>query len=159
MTTPQVTVILEKSIQLMTRGYTCAEAALQVLIEEAGLGITPCQWAAAGYMGAIKSGKTICGCLFGGTVFLGYLQGINRDPMPEIENEQRSHVIASVENLFRGFIEQFGDTDCFTLTGCDWGNRRDVVRYFKEEVYTKTCYRFMQYVLGYCMNLVTSHEA
>ena len=149
----------DKSIQLMEKGYTCAEATLRVLMQEMGWDDTRYQWAAAGYTGAIKSGKTICGCLFGGTVFLGFLQGSGTTQLPGIENDKRSQAIASVEQLYQGFIEQFGDTDCYKLTGCDWGNRRDVVRYFKEEVYQNTCYRFMQYVLSKCLNqAITDHD-
>ena len=87
MTADQLAKLQENAIQLMTEGYTCAEATLLVLMEEMGWDPAPVQWVTAGYMGAIKSGKTICGCLFGGTCFLGYLQGFNTGQLPGIENE------------------------------------------------------------------------
>jgi len=36
-----------------------------VLREDTGWDATPYQWATAGYAGAIRSGKTICGVIFG----------------------------------------------------------------------------------------------
>ena len=153
MASKQLTPMLEKSIQLMEQWYTCAEASLRVLLEAVSCDSASYQWAAAGYMGAITSGKTICGCLFGGTIFLGLVEGLKIDQLPVIGGENRSHAIASVEHLYQGFIERFGDTDCYRLTGVDWGNREDTVRYFKEEIYQETCYKFMQYVLGFCLDL------
>ena len=157
MSTEQLASIQKKSILLMEEGYTCAEAILRVLLEAIGWDDAPSQWATAGYVGAITSGKTICGCLFGGTAFLGYLQGLNTSRLPDIENDNRTRAIASVEKLYQGFIEQFGDTDCYKLTGCDWGNRRDVVRYYKEEVYTETCYKYIQYVLTKCVEQINAN--
>jgi hypothetical protein len=156
MTTKKLDSLQDKSIQLMEQGYTCAEASLRVLLEAAGCNEPAHHWTAAGYMGAITSGKTICGCVFGGTVFLGLVHGLKTSQLPVIGGEKRSQAVASVEQFYLGFIERFGDTDCFKLTGIDWGNRKDVVRYFKEEVYQDTCYRFMQYVLSSCLDLSTT---
>ena len=150
--------IWEKSIQLMAEGYTCAESALRVLLEEIGCDDGSCQWSTAGYMGAIKSGKTICGCLFGATVFLGYFHRLSTSQLPEVDDEKRTQAIASVEQLYLGFIEQFGDTDCYKLSGCDWSIRKDIVRYLKDEVYTDTCYKYMRYVLAQCMEQVTGYN-
>ena len=91
-------------------------------------------------MGAIETGKTNCGILIGGVVYLGYLSGINATAAPEVKDEKRKAAIASVRGLYQGFIEKFGDTDCKTLTGCDWSKKEDVKRYYKEKIYQNTCY-------------------
>jgi len=124
---------------------------LQVLREIMGWDAVPYQWATAGYMGAIDSGKTICGFLFGGSVFLGYLSGAKAAEAPTLENENRARAIASVKGLFQGFIERFGTTDCRMLTGCDFSQKPDVGRYFKERIYENTCYRQFNYVLRHCL--------
>lgn len=111
----------------------------------------PYQWAAAGYMGAIDSGKTICGFLFGGAVFLGYLSGEKATEAPALEDRGRARAIASVKGLFQGFIERFGTTDCRMLTGCDFSQKTDVRRYFKEKIYENTCYLQFDYVLKQCL--------
>lgn len=103
-------------------------------------------------MGAIKTGRTICGTLFGGTVFLGYRHGENATDVPGIGDERRFQAIESVQLLFRGFIEHFGDTDCRALTGCDWSNEEDVRRYFKGEVYKEKCFVYFDYVLAQCLD-------
>lgn len=124
---------------------------MQVLRETSGWDAIPYQWAAAGYMGAIDSGKTICGFLFGGAVYLGYLSGKNATAAPAVKDPGRAWAIASVKGLFQGFIERFGTTDCCTLTGCNFSQKTDVRRYFKEKVYEHTCYRQFDYVLKHCL--------
>ena len=116
----------------------------------AGLDPVPCQWAAAGYEGAIVSGRTICGTLFGGTVFLGYLHGKDASQAPEFEDAARKAAISSVNGLFRGFLERFNDTDCQRLTGCDWSKKEDRERYMRDELWKHICSRFFEYVLEYC---------
>ena len=111
----------------------------------------PYQWPAAGYSGAIASGKTICGTLFGGTAFLGYLHGENASTAPAPEGQKRNQAIESVKELYQGFIERFGDTDCQTLTGCDWSKEEDIKRYREEEVYKETCFLYFEYVLSKCL--------
>jgi hypothetical protein len=96
------------------------------------------------------SGKTTCGILFGATIYLGYLNGINATDAPELRNRRRKRAIESVEDLFNGFTERFGQTDCQTLTGCDWTRKKDVKRYFKEEVYKDTCFQQFEYVVEKC---------
>jgi hypothetical protein len=124
---------------------------LQVLRENKAWDSIPYQWATAGYMGAIDSGKTICGFLFGGAVFLGYLSGAKAIGAPGLKDPGRARAIASVKGLFQGFIERFGTTDCCTLTGCDFSRKTDVRRYFKEKIYANTCYRQFDYVLRQCL--------
>jgi hypothetical protein len=102
-------------------------------------------------MGAIESGKTICGILFGGAIYLGYLSGVDATGAPEVKDSKRTQAIASVRDLFQGFIDKFGNTDCKALTGCDWSKKEDISRYFKEEIYKGTCYPQFEYVLSQCL--------
>ena len=120
--------------------------------EKMGWDPSPYQWAATGYSGAIGSGRTICGFLFGGAVTLGYLHGTNATRAPDINDEKRTQAIKAVNELFRGFMERFGDTDCQTLTGCNFSIKEDQERYRKEEVYKDKCFHFFEYVLGQCLD-------
>lgn len=122
-----------------------------MLREDSGLGATPYQWATVGYMGAINSGKTMCGVLFGGSIFLGFLNSIGSTDAPKIDDERRLNAIKSVNELFNGFINEFDKTDCTSLTGCDWSKEQDVKRYFKDEIYKNTCYRQFEYVVKRCI--------
>ena len=54
----------------------------------------------------------------------------------------------------RGFVERFGDTDCQTLTGCDWSKEEDIARYKEEKTYKETCLNFLGYVLESCLDQV-----
>lgn len=131
---------------------------LQVLRESEGWDAIPCQWAAAGYMGAIGTGQTICGALFGGAVFLGYLQGADAARAPAVDDSRRKQAIESVRRLFQGFIEQFGSTDCRMLTGCDWSRKEDRQRYFKEKIYQDKCYVYLENVLESCLQKTDSRD-
>ena len=103
-------------------------------------------------MGAIDSGKTICGILFGGSIYLGFLNGKDATDAPELKDKRRLNAIKSVNELFKGFINQFGESDCKTLTGCDWSKKEDIKRYFKDQIYKDTCYRQFEYVVEKCIN-------
>lgn len=141
-----------KGIQLMVDKFTWAEAIFQVLRENAGWDATPYQWATAGYAGAISSGKTICGILFGGAIYLGFLNGIDSNDAPKLKDEGRLNAIKSVNELFNGFINKYGKTDCSSLTGCDWSKEEDIQRYYKDEIYKDTCFRQFEYVVEKCIS-------
>ena len=102
-------------------------------------------------MGAINSGKTICGVLFGGSIYIGFLNGKDASDAPKLKDERRLNAIKAVNELFNGFIDQFGVTDCTSLTGCDWSKKEDIERYFNDEVYKETCYRQFKYVVKRCI--------
>lgn len=97
------------------------------------------------------SGKTTCGILFGATIYLGCLNGLNATDAPELRDRRRKRAIESVEDLFKGFAKRFGHTDCRTLTGCDWTKKKDRNRYFQEEVYKDTCFHQFEYVVEKCI--------
>jgi hypothetical protein len=122
------------------------------LREDTGWDATPYQWATAGYMGAINSGKTICGVLFGASIYLGFLNGKDATDAPKLKDEGRLNAIKSVNDLFNGFTNQFGETDCTALTGCDWSKKEDIKRYFKDEIYKDICFRQFEYVVEKCIN-------
>ncbi len=119
-----------------------------------GFDAVPCQWAAAGYLGAIESGQTICGQLFGAAVFLGYLSGENAEEGPGVKDEQRIRAIESVSGLFKGFLDKFGSSDCQTLIGCNYGKKEDRERFRAEKIYERACMPQLEYVLSYCLDHV-----
>jgi hypothetical protein len=122
------------------------------LRENTGWGATPYQWATAGYAGAINSGKTTCGILFGASIYIGFLNGMDATDAPELMDAKRLKAINSVNELFNGFINRFAETDCTTLTGCNWSKKDDVKRYFKDEIYKDTCFRQFEYVVEKCIS-------
>ena len=80
--------------------------------EDTGWDATPYQWATAGYMGAINSGKTICGILFGASIYLGFLNGFDATDAPKVKDERRLNAIKSVNELFNGFQFEYVVEKC-----------------------------------------------
>jgi hypothetical protein len=124
---------------------------LQVLQENKDWDPAPFQWATVGYSGAINSGKTICGTLFGSAVFLGHLYGKAGKSLPGVNDDKRTKAIESTNKLFNGFIERFGHTDCRELTNCDFSKKEEVEKYRANEVYKDTCFHQLDYVLTHCL--------
>ncbi len=102
------------------------------------------------------SGSTTCGTLVGGTVFLGYFHGTDATQAPEVKGERRSQAIRSVGELYHGFIEQFGDTDCQTLTGCDWSTEEGRAKYGEESIFQSRCVNYLRHVLEQCRDEMTA---
>ena len=83
---------------------------------------------------------------------MGYLHGTDATRAPDVKDKRRIGAIESVKSLFNGFMEQFEDTDCQTITGCDWSKKEDRKRYFKDKVYKDKCYKYVEYVLARCLD-------
>ena len=77
---------------------------------------------------------------------------MDKTDAPKIDDEGRLNAIKSVNDLFNRFINQFGTTDCYTLTGCDWSNEEDAQRYYKDEIYKDTCFKQFEYVVEQCVS-------
>lgn len=116
----------------------------------------PYQWAAAGYQGAIGSpgSKTICGMLYGGTAFIGFLCGRREVAEPAVDDPMRKRAIAAVHGLFNGFLERFGATECHALSHCDHSIPEEVERFYGDEIYRDSCLPQFEYVLSYCLEQI-----
>ena len=105
-------------------------------------------WAAAGYLGAIESGQTICGLLIGSSIAIGLRSGQGKDCLPLEDIEERKRAVKAVKKLYLDFIEKFKSTECRTLTGCDFSNSEDSIRYIEQEVYKSKCFEFFNFVMN-----------
>ena len=50
--------------------------------------------------------------------------------------------------------EEFGTTDCRSLTNCDFSKKEEVDRFMQNEVYKNTCFKQFEYVLAYCLDQI-----
>ena len=80
-------------------------------------------------------------------IYLGYLSGAGASREPGVKDDARMQAIARVSELYRGFIRQFGDTDCKALTGVDWSKKEDAERFYRDKVNLTTCGRQFDHVL------------
>ena len=114
----------------------------------------PCLGAATGYSGAIKSGQTICGALYAGTVFLSCLSAGDGATEPEPSDPSRLAAIAAINALFQGFIERFGASDCRALTGLDLSEAENLQALFRAFDHYREghgCFQQMRFVIESCL--------
>jgi hypothetical protein len=110
-------------------------------------------WATAGYMGAIGTGQTTCGLLIGSSVAIGLRCGTGKNGIPEEHAADRERAVAGVARLYRGFLKEFGSTDCRILSGCNYADPEDVERRKRNEDWKETCDVFLKFVITRCAEM------
>jgi len=110
-------------------------------------------WASGGYMGAISSGQTTCGLLIGSSIAIGLLCGQGKEGIPEEHESERNKAIHAVGELYKGFLKEFGSTDCKTLSHCDFSNPEDLNRYTQNKGWKNTCDVFIKFVMNECIEM------
>lgn len=144
--------ILTQAYRRMHR-YTCAEASLQALLSLWNLPLEEYSWATGGYLGAIISGKTTCGLLIGSSVALGFLYGQGKDGIPEEYDDERNKVVQAVGELYNGFLEEFGSTECKVLSRTDFSKGEEIAQYLATKGWKQTCDIFLEHVLRKCKTM------
>ncbi len=144
--------ILTQAYKRMHR-YSCAEASLQALQTFWNLPLENYSWATAGYLGAITSGKTTCGLLIGSSVAIGLRCGQGKEGIPEKHEDEREKAILAVNELYRDFLEQFENTDCYSLCHYDLSKGEEVVNYIAKKGWKGTCDDFLKFIIEKCLQL------
>ncbi|MFW9994319.1 MAG: C-GCAxxG-C-C family (seleno)protein [Candidatus Odinarchaeota archaeon] len=145
--------ILTKAYKRMHR-YTCAEASLQALLELWNLSLEVHSWATAGYMGAIASGETTCGLLIGSSTAISLRCGQKTEDIPEEHEDERNLAIQAVGELYNGFLDKFGSTNCKTLNRVDFRKGEEITEWMAARGWKKTCDVFLDYAVRKCVKMV-----
>jgi len=104
-------------------------------------------------MGAISSGQTTCGLLIGSSIAIGLRCGQGKEGIPEEHEQERNKAIHAVGKLYSEFLEEFGSTDCKTLSHCDFSNPEDLNRYIQNKGWKNTCDIFLKFVMDKCIEM------
>ncbi|MBU2550326.1 MAG: C-GCAxxG-C-C family protein [Proteobacteria bacterium] len=126
---------------------------MQGLQELWGLPVEEASWATGGYSGAISSGRTTCGLLIGSGAAIGLRCGREATGRPEDEEDRRTAAVKGVGRLYRAFLQEFGDTDCRTLTDCDFSSADEVGQYMANKTWEKKCDVFLRFVFDACRRM------
>ena len=105
-------------------------------------------WATAGYGGAIRSGNTTCGLLIGSSIAIGLRCGQGKEGVPMEDEKAREKAIQEVHELYRSFIDQYGNTICSELINCDLGTSEGQVRYAEQKIYMNTCFKYFNFIMN-----------
>jgi hypothetical protein len=117
------------------------------------LSVKEYSWATGGYMGAILSGQTVCGLLIGSSIAIGLRYGQGKEGVPEEHEGDRNKAIQAVGELYRNFLQEFGSTECKTLSKCDWSNSEDVTRWIQEKGWKSTCDVYLKFAMNKCVEM------
>ena len=104
-------------------------------------------WVTSGYGGAIGSGQTICGAVYGATAAIGIICGEKMAERNETAKQTRKRATGMTHEFYRLFLEEFGRTDCRSLTGCDWSRPDEAMRYWSRQVWTDACDKYLEFAV------------
>ena len=138
---------VKKALDLMHGGWVCAAACMQGLREVLELRSEIAPWAVNGYMGAIGSGQTICGAVYGATATIGFSCGEKMEGRGETTRQARDRATGMTQEFYQRFLKEFNRTDCRSLTGCDMSRPDEMMRYWSKAVWLDTCDRYLEFAI------------
>lgn len=125
----------KRAKKLFDSGFYCAESVLQAVAEDAAIHSPLIPKISTGFCGGISRSKGMCGAVTGGVMALGMILGRTSPDMPPDDTYLK------VRELLITFETQFGSSNCFDLTGCDFNEAMDRQRW-KESGMASKCKEF-----------------
>src|SRR3990172_6835485 len=98
---------------------------------------------AAGFGGGIGRCQAVCGAISGGVIALAVK---NRLEYKDTQ-EARTATSRAARELYRGFEQTFGRTDCRSLTGHDFSTPEGYQRFTESGVKQERCYNYVTFVV------------
>ena len=104
-------------------------------------------------MGAIASGRSICGAVFGATVGIGFACGEKMAERKETAREARERATRMTGEFYKRFLKEFNRIDCCSLTGCDFSRPDEANRYYSKNIWADTCDKYLEFAIRTCYEL------
>lgn len=126
-------------------GFSCAEAVF--LAGAAALGVESdlVPRLATGFGGGLSRTKSLCGAVAGAVMVLGLKYG------RRAVADDRSTILAKVQELMAGFRQEFRSENCYDLTGLDF-NTPEGQGVYKERVHAQ-CRTYVEWCLRKALEL------
>ena len=121
----------KRAKELFDSGFFCAESVLLAVAEHAAIHSPLLPKISTGFCGGISRSKGMCGAVTGGVMALGMIFGRSSADMPPDDTYLK------VRELLTTFETQFGSSNCFDLTGCDFNDAMDRQRWKESEMASK----------------------
>ena len=125
----------------------CAETVLKLIAEASGRDPEPLLGLASGFCSGVARTKGECGALAGAIMGIGLVVS---DGSP---GENRELVYELTQEITDRFTREFGSTNCFELTGCDFCTQEGQTR-FREQSVKDNCYEICTVVIGEARKLL-----
>jgi C_GCAxxG_C_C family probable redox protein len=145
----ETSVFVQRGLTLFDSGYSCAEAVFLAAMEQVGIEDPLIPKIATGFAGGVSRTKSLCGALSGGVLALGALHGRTKP------SDDRSALMARVQEMMHGFRERHGSDNCFTLTGLDFDDPGAAEKY-KVQIHTQ-CRGYVKDVLEFLETTLPAH--
>ncbi|MCC7571517.1 C-GCAxxG-C-C family protein [Candidatus Micrarchaeota archaeon] len=124
--------LVDDAMHLFDAGYNCAESIFSAGAKCLGMDEKSFSRIATGFGGGLSGTKSVCGAFTGAVMVLGAKFG--RTDL----TDGRALITGKVQELSRAFIDKFGSTNCYSLTGLDFTSPEDMNRY-KNKVHREIC--------------------
>ena len=128
----------QRSLELFTSGYYCAESVLLALAEHQGLQSDLIPKIATGFCSGISRTCGMCGAVSGAIMGINLVAG-RSSPSESVEPSY-----SLTQKLISQFEKEYGSVNCRQLTGCDLATETGQ-QYFTENNLMERC---LQYVGG-----------
>jgi C_GCAxxG_C_C family probable redox protein len=123
--------VQERAGELFQSELCCSESVLKVLTDELNINSQIIPQIASGFCGGISRTKNICGAVSGGIMVLGMVYGQDSSENPN------DKVYEKLQSFLQKFEEEFGSTNCFDLTGCDFRTEKGRLTFNEEGIKDK----------------------
>lgn len=114
--------------ELFKAGYCCSQSVLLAIAKHQGVDTSLLTALATGFCGGIAQSRHMCGAVTGAIMGLGLVNGV------QAPGESRDANYQAVRALLAGFEAQFGSTNCFDLTNCNFTTPEGQAKFQAEKI-------------------------
>ena len=65
----------------------------------------------------------------------------------ETARQTRDRATGMTREFYQRFLQEFGRTDCRSLTGCDFSRPDEAMRYQSKQIWTDTCDKYLEFAI------------
>jgi C_GCAxxG_C_C family probable redox protein len=142
----------QRSGELFSSGYYCAESVLLAIAEEVEIQSHLIPRIATGFCSGMARTCGVCGAVSGAILGISLVTG--RDAPDESVEE----TYALVRELIKTFEDRFGSTNCQALTGCDLGTEEGQTTFTENNLIEK-CREYVEEATRIASSLIENREA
>ena len=139
-------VATQECLRQFNAGFSCAEAVFLVGCERIGVDSDLIPRVATAFGGGLSRSKSMCGALAGAAMVLSVKYGRS------VPSDDRTALVARVQELVADFRSNFGSEGCYDITGLDFNTPEGQAEY-RGRVHTEVCTNVVAFCLRRALEL------